>query len=68
MPLHALRKATFAFATFDSIAALDACAREAGDPGIKDAAPTGQNAAPQQPRKPGSEEGSRPDAAADTGK
>ncbi len=68
MPLQALRKATLALATFDSIAALGACATEAGDPGTKETAPDRQNAVPQPAEKLGSESGFRPDAAADTGK
>jgi len=68
MPSRALRNATVALATFDSVAALGACAAKAGDGDAKAVAPRQQSAELDPAEKPGSEEGSRPDAAFDADK
>ena len=66
MRFRALRNATVALATFDSVAALGACAAKAGDGDAT--APQQQNAELRPAEKPGSEDGFRPDAASDAGK
>jgi hypothetical protein len=68
VPFRALRRATVALATFDSVAALGACAAKAGDGDATAAAPHNENAEPQPVEKPGSEDGSRRDAASDAEK
>ena len=68
MPFRALRRATVALATFDSVAALSACAAKTGDGDATAMAPHKQNAEPRPAEQSGSEDGSRPDAASDAGK
>ena len=65
MPLHPLRKALIAFATFDSVAACRACATEARASDAPVIAPGRQNAETQAAEKRGSEDGFRPDVASD---
>ena len=62
MPLRALRKALIAFAAFDSVAACRACAAEGR------VAPDRRDAETTAAEKPGSENGSRSDAASDARK
>lgn len=68
MPFRALRNATIALATFDSVAALGACAAKAGDGDATATAPHNENAEPRPAEKTGSEDGSRRDAASDADK
>jgi len=68
MPLHPLRKALIAFATFDSVAACRACATETRAPDASVVAPSRQDAERKAAEKRGAENGPIPDAVPDAGK
>jgi hypothetical protein len=68
MPLRALRKALIAFATFDSVAACRACSAEARSSDASVVAPGRQDADTKTAETPGSENGSRSNAAFDARK